>query len=189
MREIDVRRLLYKTAIKQLVKTHPATRVVNEMVLLQGAVRVDVAAINDSLHGYEIKSPSDNLARLPMQQNGYGKVFDKMTLVAAESHVEHAVKLLPKCWGLITVGLRGGEPHANEIWPAISNYNQDSLALAQLLWRDEALELLEYFGLTSGMSRRPRKVLWRTLANNLTLQELKAFVCYKLRVRKNWRGH
>jgi hypothetical protein len=186
MHEHDVRKLLFQSEIRRIAREKPETRVINEMVLLRGAARIDVAVINDALHGYEIKSALDNLQRLPEQQSCYAKVFERVTLVADESHVEHAVRLVPKCWGLIAVGMKDGKPHANEIWPATRNHQLDRMALAQLLWRDEAIELMEYFGLATGMRSKPKKDLWKTLAKNLSVEELKAFVCYKLRNRKDW---
>ncbi len=188
MKELDVRNLLYQTEIKRICDEQPDTVVVNELVVLRGEVRVDVAVINEALHGYEIKSASDKLDRLPRQQLAYGKIFDRMTLVADERHVEEAVKMVPPCWGLIAVGVRDGMAYADEIWPAIRNHQLDNLALAQLLWREEALELLDYFGLTHGVKSKSRKYLWRRLANKLSQQELRAFVCYKLRTRQGWRS-
>jgi hypothetical protein len=55
-----------------------------------------------------------------------------------------------------------------------------------LLWRDEAIELMEFFGLAGGMRSKPRKDLWKNLARNLSVEELKAYVCYKLRNRRDW---
>ena len=185
--EREVRRLLYTTELKRVKTLIPGSRIVDELVLLRGAVRVDVAVINDHLLGYEIKSSADNLLRLPAQQAGYQRVFDKMTLVCDGKHVAQAVKIVPACWGLIVVGEKDGKPYANEIWPAIQNRALDALALAQLLWREEAIELMEYFGLDRGFRDKPRKVIWSTLANRLTIDELKAFVCWKLRIRKDWR--
>lgn len=187
MNESDVRSLLYRTEISRIIHAEPGTRVIDEMVLLRGALRVDVAVINDVLHGFEIKSAADNLNRLSSQQAGYSKVFDRMTLVADERHVEEAVALVPPCWGLVAVGMRNGRPHADEIWPARVNRQIEPLALAQLLWRDEALELLEYFGLEKGMKDKPRRVLWKRISDRLTLEQLKAFVCFKLRTRRDWR--
>jgi len=187
MRELDVRRLLYRTEIRRMVSENPKSRVVDELELLRGVVRVDVAVISNILHGFEIKSGLDNLNRLPHQQEAYGKVFERMTLVAHEKHVEAAVKLVPNHWGLITVGERDGVPFANHIWEARQNPNLDSLAMAQLLWREEALELMEYFDLGRGIKSKPRKVLWKVLAANLTEEQLKAFVCFKLRTRKGWK--
>jgi len=187
LKELDVRRLLYRTEIKRVLGVTPNSRVVDELQLLRGLVRVDVAIINDSLHGYEIKSASDNLLRLPNQQEHYGKVFEKMTLVADEKHVDHAVKIVPSSWGLISVGVRDGKPYAEEIWPARRSYNLDPLAMAQLLWREEVLELMQYFDLSRGNASRPRKILWQILADNLSVEQLKAFVCFKLRTRKGWK--
>ncbi len=189
MNEVEVRSLLYETEIRRILQEKPDTRVVDELVLLRGSCRVDVAVINDTMHGYEIKSGSDNLSRLPSQQAAYAKVFDRMTLVADEKHVEEAVKIVPPCWGLIAVSRRNGRPHASEIWPAIRNRELDPLAIAQLLWRDEAIELMEYFDLDRGMRGKPRKILWRTLARRLTIEQLRAFVCFKLRTRKEWRDN
>lgn len=187
MRELDVRRLLYRTEIKRMVSENPKSRVVDELELLRGEVRVDVAVISNILHGFEIKSGLDNLNRLPHQQEAYGKVFERMTLVAHEKHVEAAVKLVPSHWGLIAVGERDGVPFANQIWAARQNPNLDNLALAQLLWREEVLELMEYFDLGRGIKSKPRKVLWKALATSLTEEQLKAFVCFKLRTRKGWK--
>jgi len=187
MKEQDVRQLLYDTEIARIMADDPSTRVVDEMVVLRGGARVDVAVVNSALSGYEIKSAADNLDRLSGQQAAYARVFDRMTLVAAERHVEEAVRMVPPCWGLIAVGLKDGKPHADEIWPARRNHEVDKLALAQLLWRDEAIELLEFFGLARGMRDKPRRALWQRLARELTVEELKGYVCYKLRTRQDWR--
>lgn len=187
MKELDVRRLLYQTEIRKVLGDKPGSRVVDELELLRGTVRVDVAVINDMLHGYEIKSAADNLLRLPTQQEHYGKVFEKMTLVADERHVEEAVKIVPQYWGLIAVGIKDGKAYSHEVWPAMTNRSLDKLALAQLLWREESLELLDFFDLANGIKSKPKKVLWQTLARNLTVEQLKAYVCFKLRSRKGWK--
>lgn len=188
MREGDVRHLLYCTEIKERLKISAKARVVDEFQILRGQGRIDVALIDDALHGYEIKSASDTLERLPSQQAIYGKVFERITLVADERHVKEAVSMVPKHWGLIVVGMKNGKPYADTLWPAMRNQNIDKLALAQLLWRAEVLELMEYFDLTSGLKSANRKTLWRHISNNLTLEQIKAFVCFKLRTRKDWRG-
>ncbi len=187
MRELDVRNLLYRTEIKKRLSQNRSARVVNELQLAQGEARVDVALISDALYGYEIKSASDNLERLPNQQVVYNKVFERMILVADERHVKEAVKMVPKQWGLIVVGMRDGKPYADELWAARRNENLDKLSLAQLLWKEEVLELMEYFDLTSGYRRANRKMLWKVISRSLTTEQIKAFVCYKLRTRKNWR--
>ena len=46
---------------------------------------------------------------------------------------------------------------------------------------------MEYFDLDHGLKSKPRKVLWQKLASALTLEQLKTFVCFKLRTRKGWK--
>jgi hypothetical protein len=188
LREHDVRKLLYCTEIKERINQTKKARVIDEFQILRGQGRIDVALVDEALHGYEIKSATDNLERLPSQQAIYGKVFERMTLVADERHVEEAVKMVPKNWGLIVVGLKDGKPYASTLWPAIRNYDLDKLALAQLLWRDEAIELMEYFDLVRGFRTANRKKMWNHISISLTLEQLRTFVCFKLRTRKNWRG-
>jgi len=188
LRERDVRHLLYRTEIKERLRQSGNARVVDEFQILRGQGRIDVALIDDALHGYEIKSASDNLERLPSQQAIYGKVFERITLVADERHVQEAVKMVPKEWGLIVVGMKKQKPYADTLWPARRNQDLDKLALAQLLWRDEVIELLEYFDLASGLRTANRKTLWRHISDHLTLEQLKAFVCFKLRTRKDWKA-
>jgi hypothetical protein len=188
MREGDVRHLLYCTEIKERLKQNAKARVVDEFQILRGQGRIDVALIDDALHGYEIKSASDSLGRLPSQQAMYGKIFERITLVADERHVKEAVAMVPKHWGLIVVGLKNCKPYAETLWPAMRNQDLDKLALSQLLWRDEVIELMEYFDLTTGFRNANRKKLWGHISNSLSLEEIKAFVCFKLRTRKDWRG-
>jgi len=154
---------------------------------MRGQGRIDVALIDDALHGYEIKSASDTLVRLPSQQALYGKVFERITLVADEKHVLEAEKMVPKTWGLIVVGIKQQKPYAETLWPARRNLELDKLALAQLLWREEVVELMEYFDISSGFKTANRKKLWHHISTSLSLEQLKAFVCFKLRTRKDWR--
>jgi hypothetical protein len=187
LKECDVRHLLYRTEIKERLRQSSTARVVDEFQMMRGLGRIDVALIDDALHGYEIKSASDNLERLPSQQAIYSKVFERITLVADERHVQEAEKMVPKHWGLIVVGIRENEPYAETLWPAMRNHDLDRLALAQLLWRDEVLELMEYFDLATGLKSANRKKLWARISDCLTVEQLKAFVCFKLRTRKGWR--
>jgi hypothetical protein len=66
MRDSDVRR-----AVKSWLAAEYAfdddTRIVEEMGVWSGSVRIDIAIINGSLSGYELKSDRDTLDRLPHQ--------------------------------------------------------------------------------------------------------------------------
>src|SRR6185312_2727790 len=95
MRDSDVR----KATLAMLAALHEGdntTRIVEEMGVWSGAVRVDIAVINGKLWGYELKSDSDTLERLPRQAEIYGKVFDRMTLIVGNRHADRAFKVVPR---------------------------------------------------------------------------------------------
>src|SRR4051812_8285009 len=100
MRDRDVREQLSH----DLRQWHPdkSTLFVDELDL-GGLVRVDVAAVNGALWGYEIKSERDTLRRLPTQVEVYSRVLDFAALVVAERHRDHAVDLLPDWWHVVVV--------------------------------------------------------------------------------------
>ena len=66
LKDSDIRKSLYNNILKKHEDASD-TIVLNELGLLQGACRVDIAVVNGSLHGYEIKSEADTLDRLPYQ--------------------------------------------------------------------------------------------------------------------------
>ena len=189
MKELDVRLALYNHEIRSILDAHPSSLVVDELGLMEGAFRVDLAVINSRLHGYEIKSYSDNLDRLPSQQNIYNKIFDRMTLVADERHVPKAVQLVPQWWGLISSRTTKGVTVLNEIWPSRQNLDVDAYSLSQLLWREEALDALRQRGLDRGVRTKPRKIIWQAVAACLTLEEIRTVIRSKLAARRGWRTH
>src|ERR1700761_2097597 len=86
MRDIDVRRAL----LTEMDRIHPDrsdTLVVEELGICQGVARVDLAVVNGTVHGYEIKSERDTLARLKAQADIYSKALEFVTIVAAPSHI------------------------------------------------------------------------------------------------------
>jgi len=63
--------------------------------------------INGELHGFELKSERDTLARLEDQAELYSQVFDRMTLIIAKRHLEKAVPKIPRWWGIIAAQFQG----------------------------------------------------------------------------------
>ena len=55
MRDIDVRRAVRKKLGEQYAHD-PDTRIVEEMGIWSGTVRIDIAIINGELNGFELKS-------------------------------------------------------------------------------------------------------------------------------------
>jgi hypothetical protein len=187
MGESEIRAVVHDELVTRLFYDDPTTRVVDELVLEQGRHRVDIAAINGELHAFEIKSANDTLDRLSEQQESYNKVFDRITLVVDERHVEQAVKLVQPWWGLVGVSRRDGRAVLDEVWAPRRNFKQDPLALCQLLWREEALSILESNRIARGMRTQNRKRMWAKLASEIPLEKLKVFVRQKLKYRRDWR--
>jgi hypothetical protein len=187
VRDIDVRKALKREVLKQ--HEHDTdTLVLHELGLRHGAARVDVAVVNGSLHGYEIKSDSDTLDRLPLQIATYGLVLDKATLVVGERHAEKAIALLPTWWGIkiATEGPRGGislhEPKRGRMNPSV-----DPIAVAELLWSNEVRDILRELGFVEKDLRKPRAYLYRELASLMDVNDLRDVTRSVLKRRANWR--
>lgn len=187
LKDKDIRQALHKSEIARIVDADPTSRVLDELGIFQGKYRIDVAVVNGSLTGFEIKSAADTLERLPHQQKYYSKVFDRITLVADERHVVEAMKIVPKWWGLMVATTRDGEPVVEEIWRSRQNQSVDPFALCQLLWREEALAILKKKRRASDLRSRSRKLMWKRLAQEVDLEELKYLVFNMLKYRTDWR--
>ncbi|EPN9527828.1 sce7726 family protein [Cronobacter malonaticus] len=187
MRDIDVRRAVHSKILKEHHKD-PDTLVIDEFTINLGAGRADIAVINGLMHGYELKSKSDNLLRLPAQIEHYSSVMDKVTLVVSECHAESALNIIPIWWGvkIAKQGLRNGI-HLQTVRTDKRNPNIDKLSLSMLLWKDELLSILKGLGQERGLKSKPRKYLWALLADTLPTDELRAFVRATLKARKDWR--
>lgn len=188
MRDIDVRRAMARQVLRQHAD-EPDTLVLHEMGLLGGIARVDVAVINGRIQGYEIKSARDTLARLGGQAEIYNEVFDMMTIVAAEGHIAAVVARVPDWWGIkcATAGPRGGVRLHQLRFPK-ANPEPEPASVAALLWRPEALEILERRGHAKGIRGKGKAVLQGRLAERLALEDLRAEVRGALKARKNWRA-
>lgn len=163
------------------------TRIVQELGLRSGRFRIDMAVVNGSIHGYEIKSAADTLQRLPAQAVCYGEICDFVTIVATANHLVGVRKIVPRWWGIVTVRSIAGGLSLRQTRRARQNPRIDPVAVAQLLWREEALLLLEERGLADGVRGKPRSALWRRLAERLPSDELMESVRNTLIHRPTWR--
>lgn len=148
------------------------TKVVQEMGVWNGTVRIDIAVINGELGGFELKSDSDNLLRLPAQAELYSRVFDRMTLVVGEKHIAKAAAFIPTWWGIITARQGARTLLLSEKRKPKRNPTQDPIQAARLLWRDEALSILERHDLAKGRRSKPVQHLQDRLAQQLPLVTL-----------------
>jgi hypothetical protein len=175
----DVRALLREYL--DSVHAGTGTLVLEEVGLCQGDVFMDVAAVNGELAGFEIKSPSDTLARWPRQCRYYSKVVDRAWLVAPMKTLDKAKA--PEWWGLIGVFELDDRLALRLVRPAMLNPRLDAKSIVRLLWRDEALEVLHNAGRARGVMTKPRKVVWQRLIESVALDDLRAAVRAALRRR------
>jgi hypothetical protein len=187
MRDRDVRRVLVEE-LRLIYGREPGTLIVGEFGLCQGNVRVDLAVVNGSLNGFEIKSDLDTLDRLPTQQEVYSKVLDTVTIVAGRKHVEKILVVVPPWWAIREAAMDAGRVTLSTVRPAQQNPQVDPFSLAQLLWRDEALRVIAEHRLAGAVRGKPRRFLWAILAANLTARELGEHVRQQIKARKNWRS-
>lgn len=162
--------------------------VIEELGLCEGVARVDIAVINGSIEGYEIKSERDTLYRLPGQIQIYNKTLNKVTIVSGAQHINKVIDLVPDWWGVEEVALEDGKVSFNVRRKPSTNPKVDPYSVVQLLWRDEAIEVLKDLGLSKGMLTKPRTALWSKLAENLSVEELCSIIRERILSRGNWRA-
>lgn len=176
---------------RRLARHHanPDVVVVDELGIQHGRCRADIAVINGHLAGFEIKSDVDSLMRLQAQVDGYNAVFDRVSLVVTERHLSHAEGLIPDWWGLVSAsqGSRGAI-HFSTVRRARRNDLVDDFAVAQLIWREEAKEILLGLGMDERELRGNRATLYGHLLNRLSSHELRDAVRQKMKNRQAWRG-
>jgi hypothetical protein len=185
MRDLDIRRAL-RTETKHRHRNEPDTLILEELGLCLGIARIDLAVVNGSLHGYEIKSERDTLDRLPGQADIYNQTLDYVTIVIAESHAHKVRMQVPEWWGIWSAIQRGQDIELTCTRGSTRNPRVNPFALAQLLWRDEALRALIHRGLSDGMLSKPRIELWSRLASELTVEDLGNVVRESLKRRVDW---
>jgi hypothetical protein len=172
MRDSDVRRAV-KNWLGAEYAHDPDSYIVEEMGVWSGTVRIDVAIINGSLSGYELKSDRDTLERLPHQRDIYGHVFDYLHLVVGTRHAECAEKLLPAWWGIKVAVVDDGEVKLLPRRDASQNPSPDPYLIAEMLSKEEALRVLDDAGIAKGWRSQPIRLIHKRLAFELPLNDLK----------------
>jgi len=189
MRDIDIRAKIKSTRLQKYI-VDLDSKVVDEFCVSVGEARMDIAVINGSLHGYEIKSDCDTLYRLQSQISTYSKTFDYLTIVTGRKHLENVIEIIPQWCGVIvaTNNKTNNGVNLKTVRKPKINHQVDNLSLAQLLWKDETIQILSTMGIKKGLSGKPKPVLWKLLADNSSKKELSAWVREKLKLRLNWKS-
>lgn len=182
---------LYDTEIRPALRLkilgdygdEPDSVLIEELGLCRGQVRVDMALVNGHIHGFEIKSDRDSLKRLAGQAEIYNKVFDRMTIVTGERHLDGVTENLPLWWGVLQVIQRGSGVRFKSHRKEKQNPCRDSRTLVELLWLDQAITLLEQRDAARGTRGKPRRMVWDKVCECYTLDEIAENVRESLKAR------
>lgn len=174
--------------LNQKYSNDNSVRVIQELGLNHGSARVDIAVLNGVMHGYEIKSDADTLYRLPSQIRAYNAVFKKMTIAVGAKHLEEVINLVPDWWEIVLIRQKGESITSYQIRKGLTNRHQDREAIAQLLWKAEAVDLLRSLHAERGVVSQPRNVAYKRLADLLDTATLQKHVKDALFARTNWRA-
>ena len=152
-----------------------------------GETRIDIAAINGRLVGCEIKSARDNFGRLPSQVPLYSAVLDSAVLVVeGDAAAARAEAQLPSWWGIWCAIETPDGARLKTVRDGALNPAPEPLAIAQLLWRDEAYAVVERRGLGRCLRNATRWRLWDTLAAEMPLETLQREVREAITARRGW---
>lgn len=185
MRDRDVRSALLQQ-LAAIYANDGNTRIVQEMGVWSGSVRIDIAVINEELAGFELKSDRDTLERLPYQADLYSRVFDRIALVVGQRHFEKACSIIPDWWGVIVAKQSGNTIELRSAREGARNRSVDPYLVAQLLWKDEVISVLENFDLADGWRTKRVKAIHKRLAEQLPLDTLCDQVRAALKTRSEW---
>lgn len=190
--KISTNDIIIRSALKKLLTNRHAqdkkVRIIEELGVRHGTARIDIAVVNGIMHGYEIKSDQDTLQRLPRQMEVFNSVFNKITLVVGKNHLYQAINIVPEWWGIMVAkSNNNGSVIFNLIRGEEFNKNQDSVSIARLLWREEALRILEKNKGAVGFYSKPRDFIYKKLASVLDQEALSEEVREKLFLRADWR--
>jgi len=174
---------------RELARKHAGegeTLIVEELGLCHGIARADMAVVNGHLTGYEIKSDADDFTRLPAQKVAYNKIFDQVVLVLGANLPAPEPALVPEWWGIARAHTSDGNTEIVMHREPSQNPAQEPRALAQLLWQDETLSVLEALDAQHGVASKPKRFQWDRLVEQLSPDVLKEVVQHHLRSRSNW---
>jgi hypothetical protein len=187
MNDPQIREAFHRTVLRKHHKS-VNTLVVDELGIEHGKGRADIAVINGQMIGYEIKSETDTLNRLSNQIKRYNAVFDRAFVILAEHHLDAVMSIIPKWWGVILViKKKNNKIYFRTVRHALTNNQVSNFSIAQLLWRNEAQEILKGLGFSEKQLRERRSVLYSYIVDKLASEELRYTVREYLKKRQNWR--
>ncbi len=164
------------------------TFVIDELGIKNGNYRADIAVFNGKIVGYEIKTQNDTLNRLPSQAIAYSQIFNEAFLIVSENHLENALEIVPGWWGVYLIKPATENDYQFDcIRAALSNTNQDAFSMAQLLWKDEALEIANTIFNCKIKASTTRQEIYSAISAVCHAIDLEEIIIKYIKKREKWR--
>jgi len=174
-----MRESIYSFLDRTVMKTPDSVRI-DELGFRVGAQegRCDIVVANNMLRCYEIKSDGDTngLERLSkIQIKLYGKVMDTLSVIVTPKHLASVKRRLPRFWGIYVY-----EEHVvRELRMPQLNLETNVRAVTGLLWKDNAVRLLENHGIVGG-GRKNKDFLHDLIAKTVDYNEIHSAVLLQM---------
>ena len=187
MTDFQIRQAFHDVILKD---EHQCTNtfVVDELGLMNGKSRADIAVLNGKMIGYEIKSDRDSLTRLPSQVLAYNRIFDKAFIIVDEKHLNKAFQIIPDWWGIYVIRQLNSQSFQFEYFrEGECNKGQDSYSIVQLLWKEEAFEIATTIFQCNLKKQACKHEINVALTTNSNVNNLSKIVIEYLKKRQAWR--
>ncbi len=163
------------------------TLVIHELGLVHARRRIDLAVINGTVHGFEIKSAVDGLGRLAGQLETYSQSLQKLTLVVADRNVGAVLERVPSWCGVLRAS-RG--PRGTMRFDVLRRTRRRTSNRS--FWHiscgvDEVRSILAALGAGNAELCAPRAVLYRALVDTIGETQLMAHIRAAMERRRLWR--
>ena len=161
-----------------------SSKYVREFNLLQ--TRADLVILNEAIHGFEVKSASDNFKRLPKQVKDYDSVLDYNTLVTRPSMIEEGLKRVPAHWGVIEISHEGVITQVRE---PQHHSRRTSKNLAWMFWLEELRSFTKLRSMTASLRKLPKYRACSEISKQAGVEDIASHLraCLPLRENSRWR--
>ncbi len=181
-------RTAFHKSILSVAHEDKNTIVLDELGLKNGEIRADIAVLNGKLIGYEIKGERDTLIRFTPQVLAYSEIFENAFIIAAEKHLSKIRELIPEWWGIYVITTsQSGEIEFLQERKSTYNEGRSTYCIAQLLWKNEAAEILSSRYNQVVKSRYTRQQLYSLLEEVSDVKSITEIVLNYLKKREGWR--
>lgn len=184
-------RIIRKSLLRFLHEKHEKESnlvICEEFGLIYHTCRIDVAVLNGSMNGYEIKSDADTLDRLEQQADLYSKIFDRMFLVCGARYVQQAQKCIPGWWGITEARFdKNGILKLGTIRRGRKNPSVCIETLLQMLWKVELISILREQIKMQGLHSKSIRQLRELASRELNSKTIHNSVRESIKIRKSVR--